>query len=159
MAAAFLLFFLGTSGEGVRKTEGVIMPPVDSLQTLTQINLDDLVSAFGFKYRRRLARATRFLFYGAAHKFAQQVVNFDTVIRTEGVVEAARCTERLYARDVRVFGADRIPAGPMLALSNHPGMTDTLALFCALRRDDLKAIALNRPFLLSLPNLSRRLVF
>ncbi len=76
-----------------------------------------------------------------------------------GLAEAACLTERLYVRDVRVFGADCLPAGPCLFLANHPGMTDTLALFTALARPDLRVIALDRPFLLSLPNLSRQLYY
>jgi hypothetical protein len=129
------------------------------LEALTQINLDDLLSAFGIQGRPALARAVRSFFGGAAGKFARQIVDFDTAICEAGLVRASRRTERLYVRDVRLFGADRLPAGPLLALSNHPGMTDTLALFCALRREDLKVIALNRPFLLSLPNISERLFY
>jgi hypothetical protein len=60
---------------------------------------------------------------------------------------------------VQVFDAQLIPDGPFLALSNHPGVTDTLAVIAALGRAELKAIALNRPFLLSLPNLSKHLFF
>jgi putative hemolysin len=60
---------------------------------------------------------------------------------------------------VRVFDLDRVPAGSFLALSNHPGITDTLAIFCALNRPDLKIIALDRPFLMALPNMSKQLFF
>ncbi|MBI1793801.1 MAG: hypothetical protein HYR70_06380 [Chloroflexi bacterium] len=130
--------------------------PIDAL---TQINLDDLVSAFGFQNRPALARAARRLFHAPARKFAQQILDFDSAIGVNGLVEAARRTERLYVRGVRVFGADRIPASAFLALSNHPGLTDTLALFGALGRADLKIIALNRPFLVSLPNISERLFY
>jgi 1-acyl-sn-glycerol-3-phosphate acyltransferase len=132
---------------------------VDALQSLTEINLDDLVSAFGLRDRPRLERATRGLLRGAAHKFARQIVDFDSAIGARGLTYAARATQAHYVRDVRVFGAERIPSGPILALANHPGMTDTLALFCALGRDDLKVIALDRPFLLCLAHLSERLCF
>ncbi len=159
-------------------------PPIDAL---TQINLDDLVAAFGLQGQPRLARAVRWIFRGAARKFAGQMIDFDAAIGRCGLPEAARRTQRLFVREVRVFGADPstgspfvprtpaardllskscetagqrlLPSGPILALSNHPGMTDTLALFCALNRPDLKIIALNRPFLLSLPDLSRQLFY
>jgi putative hemolysin len=144
------------------------------IETLTQINLDDLISALGIQNHRILTQITRFLFHSTARKFAKQMIEFDSLTGKSGLVQAARSTERLYVRDVRVFGADpstlkeRVQAGSgqcllpdsaFLALSNHPGMTDTLALFTALNRDDLKIIALNRPFLLSLPNLSQRLFY
>ena len=38
-------------------------------------------------------------------------------------------------------------------------MTDTLCLFAAINRPDLRIIALDRPFLHSLPNVSRQLFF
>jgi 1-acyl-sn-glycerol-3-phosphate acyltransferase len=130
-----------------------------SLDNLTQINLDDLINALGIQNNPTLTHITRFLFQGAARKFAKQMIDFDSIAGAHGLAEAARLTERLYVRDVRVFGADRLPDSAFLALSNHPGMTDTLALFAALKREDLKIIALDRPFLLSLPNISKQLFY
>jgi hypothetical protein len=129
------------------------------LQTLTQINLDDLVSSFGWQNQPFLARALRRMFLQPAQTFAKIMLEFDSAIGECGLVEAARLTQRRFVRDVRVFGLARLPDFPFLALSNHPGMTDTLALFAALNRPDLKIIALNRPFLMALPNLSQRLFF
>jgi len=129
------------------------------LEALTQINLDDLINALGFQNHRTLTRITRFVFHGAARRFARQMIDFDAVSGAQGLASGARLTERLYVRDVRVFGADRLPDSAFLALANHPGMTDTLALFAALKRNDLKIIALDRPFLLSLPNISKQLFY
>lgn len=129
------------------------------LDTLTQINLDDLVSSFGWQDHRILSGTLRSVFYGTAKKFARQMLDFDNAIGAHGLVEAARQTQRLFVRNVRVFGADRVPDSAFLALSNHPGMTDTLALFSALNRADLKIIALDRPFLQSLPNTSKQLFY
>ena len=128
-------------------------------ETLTQINLDDLINALGIQSHRTLTHITRFLFCSAARKFAEQMIDFDSMAGTRGLANSARLTERLYVRDVRVFGANYLPDSAFLALSNHPGMTDTLALFAALKRDDLKIIALDRPFLLSLPNISEQLFY
>jgi 1-acyl-sn-glycerol-3-phosphate acyltransferase len=130
-----------------------------SLDSLTQINLDDLINALGIQNNPTLTLITRFVFQGAARKFAKQMIDFDSMAGAHGLAEAARLTERLYVREVRVFGADHLPDSAFLALSNHPGMTDTLALFAALKRDDLKIIALDRPFLLSLPNISKQLFY
>lgn len=52
-------------------------------------------------------------------------------------------------------------AGPLLVISNHPGLFDALALFAAFAstgRDDLSILAARRPLLTALPNLSRRLL-
>ena len=129
------------------------------MDTLTQINLDDLVSSFGWQNRPLLARLLRRTFISPAQTFAHQMVNFDSAIAIQGLVGASRLAVRHYVRDIRIFGADRIPAAPFLALSNHPGMSDTLSLFVALNRPDLKIIAFNRPFLNALPNVSKQLFY
>lgn len=132
---------------------------LDGLQTLTQINLDDLVSSFGWQNQPFLARTLRWIFHQPAQTFAKIMLEFDSAIGERGLVKAARRTEKRFVRDVRVFGLDRVPDSAFLALSNHPGMTDTLALFAALNRPGLKIIALDRPFLIALPNLSEQLFF
>jgi len=131
-----------------------------SLELLTQINLDDLVSSFGWQNRQTLSRALRKLFLHPAQTFAKFMLEFDKAVGNCGLADAARLTLRQhYVRDVRVFGLDRVPDSAFLALSNHPGMTDTLALFAALNRPKLKVIALDRPFLMALPNTSRQIFF
>jgi hypothetical protein len=130
-----------------------------SLEALTQINLDDLVSSFGWQNQPLLARLLRRTFTRPARTFANQMTDFDLPVATHGLAEAARLTLRHYVRDIRIFGGDRIPADSFLALSNHPGMSDTLSLFVALKRPDLKIIAFNRPFLNALPNVSKQLLY
>jgi 1-acyl-sn-glycerol-3-phosphate acyltransferase len=129
------------------------------LEALTKINLDDLVNAFGWQDRPLPARLVRRLFLKPAQTFAQQMLDFDTRIGSNGIADAACLAERSYVRALCVHGAHSLPNGPFLALSNHPGLTDTLAVMAALGRADLKIIALNRPFLLSLPNLGKQLFF
>ncbi len=129
------------------------------LQILTEINLDDLVNAFGWQNHPFPAGILRRIFFGTARKFAQQMLNFDVAVEATGLAEAACRTERLFARDVQIYDAHLLPDGPFIALANHPGVTDTLALLSAVGRHGLKIIALDRPFLLSLPNLSQRLFY
>jgi len=86
-------------------------------------------------------------------------VEFDEAVAARGLTEAARLTQRHFVRSVRVFGLELVPASAFLALSNHPGMSDTLSIFGALNRTDLKIIALDRPFPMALPNMSRQLFF
>ena len=132
-----------------------------NLERLTQINLEDLISSFGWQNRPFLARLLRRTFISPPQIFAHQMVEFDSAISSYGLVEASRLALRHYVDDIRIFGRDRIPAkrSAFLALSNHPGMTDTLSLFIALNRPDLKIIALSRPFLNALPNMSKQLAY
>lgn len=129
------------------------------VENLTQINLNDLVAAFGWQHRPMLADHLRRLFIKPGQIFAHQMSDFDSALGTRGFVEASRSTIKHYVRDLRVFGADRIPASGFLALSNHPGMADTLSLFTALNRPDLHVLALGRPFLDAMPNLSKQLFY
>ncbi len=130
-----------------------------NVETLTQINLDDLIASFGWENHPVLRSLLRRTFISTPQKFAHQMVEFDSAIRARGLVEASRLAARNYVDDVRVFGRDRIPGSAFLALSNHPGMTDTLSLFISLNRPDLKIIALDRPFLNALPNMSKQLAY
>ena len=130
-----------------------------NVETLTQINLDDLISSFGWQNRPLLARLLRRTFISPPQAFAYQMVEFDSAIPTYGLVEASRRAIRYYVDDIRIYGQEQIPASGFLALSNHPGMTDTLSLLIALNRPDLRIIALDRPFLNALPNMSKQLEY
>jgi 1-acyl-sn-glycerol-3-phosphate acyltransferase len=131
-----------------------------ALEALTEINLDDLVSSFGWENQPVPAWLLRRVFHAPALKFARRMLAFDSLTGESTLPESASLTLRDYARELQVLGRECIPAsGPVLFLSNHPGMVDTLALFTAINRPDLQVIALNRPFLLSLPNTARHLYF
>lgn len=134
----------------------MISSPVN---TLTQINLDELVSSFGWKDRPFLAGLLRRTLAAPPRIFARQLVEFDSTLSRDGLVEASRRMIRHHVDELRVFGRDCIPQTAFLALSNHPGMADALSLFIALNRTDLKVIVRNRPFLNALPNLSRQLAY
>lgn len=131
------------------------------LDALTQINLDDLISSFGWEKNPFLANIIRRMFVSPARKFATQMMNFDNSVGRTNLAEASRATmQKLYVRDVRVHEGEHIPQnGPVLFLSNHPGMADTISLFAAINRADLKIIALHRPFLVSLVNVTKQLFF
>jgi 1-acyl-sn-glycerol-3-phosphate acyltransferase len=131
------------------------------LETLTRINLEDLVSSFGWQNSPILASILRSAFRGPARKFARQMANFDNDAGRTDLAEASRLIMRdHYVRDVRVHGREHLPtSGPVLFLSNHPGMADTISLFAAINRPDLKIIALDRPFLAALTNTTQRLFF
>ncbi len=129
------------------------------LETLTQINLDDLVSSFGWQDSPLLSRLLKFIFQKPAKTFAEHVVDYERVTGLHGIHEGGRRLLNRYVAGIRIIGADRVPDSAFLALSNHPGMTDTVALFAALNRRDLKIIALDRPFLTALPNTTKQLFY
>ena len=131
------------------------------LQNLININLDDLVASFGWQRQPLLAAILRGLFTHPARKFAQQMVEYDDLVGQVGLHEASyRTLKRRYVHDLRVHGRENVPAsGPILILANHPGLADTISLFAAINRPDLRIIAMHRPFLSSLVNVSKQLSY
>lgn len=132
---------------------------MDQLETLTQINLDDLVSSFGWQDRPFFSRLLRRIFLHPAKIFAKRVIEYDNAVGKHGLPDGARTLLNTFVRSVRLYGLDLLPDSSFLALSNHPGMTDTVALFTALNRKDLRIIALDRPFLNALPETSKNLFY
>lgn len=133
---------------------------MDSLANLTAINLDDLVSSFGWQDSPRLAALVRGIFHAPAQKFARQMLAFDADVGQRGLALAAQTLFEHFAHDLQILGVEHLPKnGPALFLSNHPGMIDTLALFMAIQRADLRILAIERPFLKALTNTSRQLIF
>lgn len=130
-----------------------------NFEALTQINLDDLVESFGWQNYPLPARLLRLFFRNPAQTFARHMVEYDEVVGSHGLVEGGWNLLRRYVKELRIIGADRVPDSAFLALSNHPGMTDTVALFAALKRKDLHIIALDRPFLNALPNTTKQLFY
>src|SRR5215204_1706940 len=104
------------------------------LDTLTQINLDDLVASFGWHQQPLLAAILRGLFIKPAREFAQQMVDYDNLVGQVGLDEAScQVLQKRYIKDLRVHGRDHVPSsGPILVLSNHPGVSDTGSLFAAI---------------------------
>jgi 1-acyl-sn-glycerol-3-phosphate acyltransferase len=67
--------------------------------------------------------------------------------------------ERFIGR-LEVTGQHHVPrSGPALVLANHPGLSDSLALFASIPRADLRVLAADRPFLRALPCTSEWLVY
>lgn len=132
----------------------------DPLERLTQLNLDDLILSLGWEHSRLARWMGRRLFHWPARKFAQQVMGLDRDVAALGLQEGARRFLPLFSQGLRTSGVDQIPSGgPLLILSNHPGMADTLALFTAIPRPDLHIIGLDRPFLRQLPAISSRMIY
>jgi len=130
------------------------------VEALTEINLDDFFESLGLAQLRRGRGFLRCLFRPAARRFAEVVAAFDGEVGERGLQAGSEWLLKQMTRKLEVAGRENIPAdGPALILANHPGMADTIALFTSLPRPDLRIIALARPFLHALPNVSRQLIY
>ena len=128
------------------------------LDQLTDINLDDLFDAAGLMRLRRTY--LQHLLRPCARRFALLALEFDRRVGEQGLAHGSAWLAHRMAAGTQVSGREHVPAaGPAVILANHPGMTDTVALLASLAsRPDLRVIALDRPFLRALPNVSRRLI-
>ncbi|MGB9799395.1 MAG: 1-acyl-sn-glycerol-3-phosphate acyltransferase [Thermanaerothrix sp.] len=127
--------------------------------TLTEINLDDALEALGVKRYTLLGRGLAALLRPSARRFARQILSFDHEVADIGLHRAASRFVSLYVQRLEILGEGFIPCtGPLLVLANHPGLSDALALFTAIRRDDLRVLAAERPFLDALPAIKKHLI-
>ncbi len=137
---------------------------------LTEANLDDLCSSLGLarhatgtvaeQGRRLLRAAVRRGGRAPAARFAALMTAIDDHVGAVGLAGGAMWGLGALQASLRVVGAHRLPdQGPLLFMANHPGMTDTLALFAAIPRLGLRTIAARRSFLELLPNLSAPLIW
>ena len=125
---------------------------------LIDINLDDLLDALGLLALR--GALPRVLLRPAVQRFTGIVRAFDDRVGATGLAAASAWVLRRMAGGLQVAGRSHIPVrGPLLVLANHPGMTDTAALFASLHmRADLRVIARDRPFLRALPHARASLI-
>jgi hypothetical protein len=130
------------------------------LQGLTALNTQDFLAAFGMENLRRGRKALDALCRLPSRRFARQMIRYDQLVGELGLHTASQKTLSHYVQRLEIVGVQNIPlSGPLLVLSNHPGMTDALVLFASLERADLRVVAAQRPFLETLPNISRQLIY
>ena len=93
------------------------------------------------------------------HRFADNMATFNTELVTFGLAEAATALCSRYGGRVVAEGLENIPKnGPLLLVSNHPGMFDTLAIYATLPRSDVRALARPQPLLGLLSSLEPNLL-
>ncbi len=141
-------------------TPALALPNQNQIDTLTRINLDDMLGNFGLsnlKYGRGIIER---MFWGPARLLAQQVAQLDQRVGQAGIQVAGSELLHRYIRQLEIIGAENIPAtGGVLFAANHPGMVDTLAFFTSTRRADVQLVSNDRPFLRALPNIASHLIF
>jgi hypothetical protein len=135
------------------------------------IALAEMVAAVRRPRGALTGRAVELALSLPAAALARSLVHLDHAVAVGSVREAGLERLRHYGMSARVQvspggpllpiereRASLPPAGPLLVLSNHPGLLDVMLLFAAIGRDDLAVLAARRPLLTALPNLSRHLL-
>jgi hypothetical protein len=131
-----------------------------SLKTLVEINLREMMEAAGLAEARLARPFIESVFRPAARKFARQMSEFDNLVGSRGLRDGAAWVLKQNVRGWAASGLENIPPeGPLLIVANHPGLSDTVALFASYPRDDLRVVAIDRPFLRALSNTSKHLIY
>jgi 1-acyl-sn-glycerol-3-phosphate acyltransferase len=131
----------------------------ERLELLTRICVEDVITAFGLGGVGR-GRAVLELFSRVpVRRLARQVLIFDWIVGESGLGTGGAWALGRMCHNARIEGGSNVPReGPLLLVSNHPGLADAVALFAATPRENLRVIAAERPFLDALPNTSRYLL-
>jgi 1-acyl-sn-glycerol-3-phosphate acyltransferase len=137
----------------------VATPDEERLERLTRVCVDDVITAFGLGGVGRGRAVLELLSRVPVRRLAQQVMTFDRIVGESDLEAGGAWALARMCREARVEGQSNVPnGGPLLLVSNHPGLADAVALFAATPREDLRVIAAERPFLDALPNTSRYLL-
>jgi Acyltransferase len=128
------------------------------IKTLTDICIDDLLDALGLIRLRRSRRPLELLIRIPGRRLARQIATYDEIVGKVGLSAGGEWALERMTRRLKVEGRERVPRnGPLLLVSNHPGLSDAVALFASTPRPDLRVVASEWPFLDALPNTSRYL--
>lgn len=129
-----------------------------TLDELTAINSQDLLTSMGLSQVRRGRAMLERLCRPPARRLARQILTYDALVASAGLQAAGAWVLGQYVGNVAVQGQPLPRTGPLLIVSNHPGLYDTIALFAAIPRCDLRIVAADRPFLRALAHTSRYLI-
>jgi 1-acyl-sn-glycerol-3-phosphate acyltransferase len=134
---------------------------VDHLTFLTRANAREILAAFKLDRLGRFQPLAECLASIPARRLARQILRFDDLVGQYGLATAGRYILDEFTGSAHIEGQQHVPrCGAVLAVANHPGMVDAMAIWVALEsRPDLKIIASEREILQLIPNIRSRLLF
>lgn len=143
--------------KGTKSPNRLLVPTREpDVEALREVFAREVIAAFGLDAERGGMLRIPAL---ATRRLAYQAAAYDEVVGERGLRAGGGWALERMVRRVRFRGEDNVPReGPLLVVSNHPGLSDTVALFAGIPRDDLRVVAARRPFLDALPNTARYLL-
>jgi 1-acyl-sn-glycerol-3-phosphate acyltransferase len=136
-------------------------PEAAQIDAITRLCADDLMRAFKLERLGPFRPAAEWVCRIPSRRFAYQLAHFDALVASQGLGAGGRYILDLFARRSDMRGIEQIPStGPLVIVSNHPGMADAMIQWAGLaNRPDLKIIAAERELLQTLPHVERHLLY
>lgn len=130
------------------------------INKLIELNAQSFIEAFKAE-RLPLPRwLLQAVMHTPARRITRTVLEYDANIVHQGLSPASRWLLNTFQTDIQTIGGEHVPRrGPLLVVSNHPGMTDAMALFAALPRQDVKIVGRSNPILGLLPGVQQHIIF
>ncbi len=122
--------------------------------------IDNLIVTSGLFKQHWMQSMLRLMFGPAFNRFAEVISGLDESVARFGFPEASRQLLPKFIRNAEIVGQEHIPHdGPVLIISNHPGIMDGLLIASRLQRSDLKIVATEYPFHQALSKLKDNFIF
>ncbi len=122
--------------------------------------IDNLIVTSGLFKQRWMQSTLRLMFGPAFKRFAEVISGLDESVARFGFPEASRQLLPRFVRNAEIVGQEHIPHdGPVLIISNHPGIMDGLLIASRLHRSDLKIVVTGFPPYDALSKLKDNFIF
>ena len=104
----------------------------EHLERLTRLCVDDLISAFGLGEVSHGRVVMESISRIPARRLARQILTYDRIVGESGLGTGGAWALKKFSRNTSIEGQGNLPrGGPLLLVSNHPGLADAVALFAA----------------------------
>src|SRR5262245_21996102 len=145
-------------GEAVARPGGMMD---DVLTLLTRANAREILAAFKLDRLGCFQPLADWVASFPARRFSRHLMRLDDLVGRHGLAAGGHYILDEFTSCIHIEGQRHVPLpGPMLAVANHPGMVDSMAVCVALEaRRDLKIIAAEREMLQLIPNIRSKLLF
>jgi len=130
------------------------------MSALSESLITEIFNALGLSRTGWARRSFGPLFRKATDRLSEIGMTFDRLVQREGFTRAAGWALTNWCTGVTARGIEQVPPrGPLLVVSNHPGTYDALVICSQLRRDDVRIVASDIPFLMELPHARQQFIF
>lgn len=128
----------------------------DQKDSLTRIIMADVLRSANLGRRKLIAGLINFAGQPAAGWLADLLARIDRQLADSSITETANQAIHAFSDGLQIIKQEAIPqSGPLLVVSNHPGLGDILGILASLERKDVKIVAQRKEFMRVLGNINR----